>query len=158
MYAREYGRHAKLHFVPFGGWFVRFSLRSNDKRLRAYQEGRLAEEPGEDVWLHVQNPRGGRRNGRGQLEPQFIPLDISQMGAAGVRQFLERGNTWSGRGEFSSIEEALRHSEELNEENRKSFREEQKFNSRKQQRDKRRWRFKIPFIPVGINLRKQGED
>ncbi len=153
-YAREFGRHATLHFVPFGGWFVRFSLRPNDKRLRAYQEGSLAQPPAEDVWLHVQNPPAGKRTKTGAVEPQYLPLNLYDMGASGVREFLERGNTWSGRGEHASVEAALRTTEETNEESRKRFREEQRFDSVKEQCDKRRSRFKIPFIPVGIDFGK----
>ena len=144
LYARESGRHAKLHFAPGGGWVARFTLRPSDKRMRIYQELRTGKPPTEDVWFH--RPKPGGRVG------DFIPLDILEMGASGVRQFLERGNMW-GRGEYRSLEEQLRQVTEENEEGRLKNRAKAKEANRYMQRDKRRWRFKIPFLPVGINLK-----
>ena len=149
LYARETGRHAKVYFVPGGGWVVRFSLRSNDKRMILFQQGMAPEPPTEDVWLH--KPKGGGR------PMDFEPLDIHLMGPSGVREFLERGNMWSGRGEFSSLEEQLRNVRNKNEESRERHRANQKEENRHEQRDKRRHRFKLPFFPVGIDLKKRPE-
>jgi hypothetical protein len=164
MYARDHGRHAKLHFVPTefrngrvvnGTWVARFSLMSNDKRLLLYQQGRAEEPPTEDVWFH--RPVRGAREGEMDCEP----LDICQMGASGVRQFLERGNTWSGRGEFSSLEEQARKAIEANAEMRQKFKEEKKEESRRRMVDERRSRLKIPFVQAGKDLggpnKTQGE-
>ncbi len=157
LYARESGRHAKLISVPtvFAGgravsrtWCVRFTLRSDDKRMLEYQEGRAAKPPTEDVWLHERNPKEDEPN-----EPKYLPFDIIQMGAGGVRVFLESGNMWSGRGEFASLEEQLRHVQDTNEEARVKFRADQKEENRLEQRDKRRSRLKIPFLGVGIDLK-----
>lgn len=162
LYARESGRHANLIFVPTefvngrlanGTWLVRFTLRSNDKRMQAYQEGRAAKPPTEDVWLHEHNPDEGKPISGGRKQGPYKPLDIVQMGAGGVRQFLERGNMW-GRGQFKSLEEQVREVQADNEAARLKFRADQKEASRYEQRDKRRWRLKIPFISVGVNLKK----
>lgn len=171
LYARESGRTASLHFMPGGGWFARFSLRSNDKRMLLWQQGMAAEPPTEDVWFHVPNPREHEGISLSDLKQTkvpicwpvislkndrchmaFIPLDIVQMGTGGVKDFLERGNTWSGRGEFDSIEGQLRAVREANQKGKERFRATQKEESRHEQRDKRRWRLKIPFLRVGIDL------
>lgn len=146
LFARETGRTGSLHFIPVGGWFARLSLKPNDPRLRLHQEGMAEETPSEDIWFHV--PKRGELN-------EYEPLDIVQMGRSGIREFLDRGNTWSGRGEFSDHMEALRKANAANEDIDVKFRADLKEESRHEQRDKRRWRFKIPFLRVMIDLSKK---
>ncbi len=152
LWARESGRHAKLHWSPGGTWFVRLTLRADDKRMLLYRQGFSEAPPGEDVWFHIPNPREGQRIG-GVLQGPYIPLDIHHLGVSGVREFLEKGNTWSGRGEYLSLVDQLHQVRETNETKRRSFREFQKEENRYEQRQQRRFRLKIPFLPVGINLR-----
>lgn len=125
LFARKSNRTARLHFVPYGGWFARFELRSNDPVLRLYQEGKVGEPPTEDVFFHVKREQFNRK-----LHPcipghepkphnprdfrAFIPLDILQLGRDGVRNFLEAGDTWSGRGVFNSQLDALKAAEAAN--------------------------------------------
>ena len=148
-YARESGRTAKIHYVPMVGWMVRFSLRSNDKRMRLWQEGRAPEPPTEDVIFHAPDP-----DNRGET----IALDIRQMGASGVRQFLEKGNMWSGRGASSSPVEAHRKAKERNEEERRKAKETARENTKDFLRDQRRSRLKVPFHRVGIDLQSENQD
>lgn len=142
LFARESGRTGTLHYIPGNGWFVRFSLRSNDERLQLYQQGQTGAPPTEDVWFH--KPKPGGRPG------EFLMLDIEQMGRSGVRTFLERGNTWSGRGEFNSVEEAARKAMAANRAERERIRAEAKENNRYRQRERRRSLFKIPFLRGGL--------
>lgn len=169
LYARESGRTATLHFIPTelangtairGTWMARFSLRSNDKRLILYQQGMASEPPTEDVWFHEQNPDEGNLipGSYGRREGSYRALDILQMGASGIRTFLERGNMWSGRGEFKSLEEQAEKAKTANKEMREKHRQDQKETSRYEQRDKRRSRWKIPFLPVGVQLTRQATD
>lgn len=143
LFARESGRTGTLHYIPGCGWFARFSLRSNDERLRLYQEGAIGEVPTEDVWFHKPKPNG--RPG------EFLMMDVAQMGRSGVRTFLERGNTWSGRGEYASVEEAARKAMEANRREREKRKADARENNRHAQRDKRRSRFKIPFLRGGLS-------
>lgn len=157
-YARDWGRHAVLRFVPIllkgpkivrGCWVARFRLKPNDPRLQMYQKGRVEEEPAEDVWFHVVNPR---RNEPG--EPEYLPLDIVQMGASGVRQFLERGNMW-GRGEYSSLTDQL-----LKTRKASSYAADARYEKARERncemvRDRRRSLLKIPFFRVGIDLKNK---
>ncbi len=149
LWARKSGRHAKMHFIPVGGWFAIVSLRSDDPRMKAYQEGMAEEPPGEEIWFHKTMP--GRPG-------DFEALDILQMGPSGIRAFLERGDTWSGRGEYASVEEAARKAEEHNQRQREKDRAFQKEESRNEQRDKRRWRMGIPFLSVLKNIGKAKKD
>ena len=152
LWARESGRHAKMHFSPPGTWFVRISLKSTDSRMELYQMGLAAQPPGEDVFFHTPNPHEGQVI-NGVRQGPYIPISLEHLGTSGVRNFLERGNTWSGRGEYLSMVDQIRQVNESNEEVRLKSRADQKEASRYEQRDKRRWRFKIPFLPVGIDLR-----
>ena len=155
LYARQTGRHATVEYVPTllkgtrpvaGTWRVRFTLKPDDKRLSLYQTGKMDEPPTEDVWLHVPD----------QASPLgYRPLDLVQLGASGVREFLERGNLWSGRGEYKSLEQMVREVRESNTRNREKHKQQQKVTNREEQREKRRWRFKIPFLPVGIDLQSK---
>lgn len=150
LYAREHGRHGKLEFVPTmlrgrvviqGTWRVCLTLKADDKRLLPYRRGEIADEPTEDVWLHERDEDG-----------TYQPLNIVEMGASGVRQFLERGNLWSGRGEFDSLEDQRRKARAHNEAFRQKTYQDQEDAVRQMARDTRRKRLKIPFLPVGIRL------
>ena len=168
MYARQHGRHASLHPVPAmirhgrgkgWTWVVRISLRPTDPALLPYQTGAAGEESTEDVWLHVTNPRAGQKiSGSNIPEPDYLPLDIEQMGPSGVRAFLERGNSWSGRGEHGSLQEVVRTNRNTNMAKREKFRAEQKELNRYEQRDLRRQRWGIPFIGVLKNIGKRAEE
>lgn len=169
LWARQYGRHAKLEYIPVifhggrvlrGAWVVMLSLRSDDKRMQLYQQGLAPEPPVERIWLHRPNPKAGQPIGEtgGKLkEPPYLGLSLSELGASGVRQFLEKGDTWSGRGEFASLEDYVRKTQEANEAERLKFRADQKEANRFEQRETRRRRFKIPFIPVSIGWKAHRE-
>ena len=125
-----------------GCWFVDFTLKPNDPRMRLYQQGLASEPPKERVWF-FRRERGG----------QLVPLDILQMGVSGVTEFLERGDTWSGRGEYSSIEDAYRKTEEANARFKERKFEEARQDAIDRAMDKRRTWLKIPFLRVGKDLR-----
>ena len=155
-YAREHGRHGSLRFVPTvlkgrrpvkGTWRVELSLRMNDQRRELYQTGAVPEEPAEIIWLHEPDPKS---------PTGYRPYDIMQMGAGGVRQFLEKGNMWSGRGQYTSLEQQITEIDEHNETVRRKNYEAAKLANRQMQEDRRRARWKIPFIPVLISFGKNG--
>ena len=174
LYARESGRTGRMHFIPFGGWFARFELRSNDKRLLIAQEGRSGTVPTEDVWFHIPNPHEGETidirsrmdefkntplapNAFGLMrQGAYLPLDVVQMGAGGVRRFLDRGNTWSGRGEFNSIEDAVHKARENDQVALEKNREKARQQARDRVKDTRRHWLRIPFVGVLTNIGKKG--
>lgn len=145
LYAREHGRTATMELVQapmFTCWIVKLSLRPNDPRLLAYREGRAAEPETEVVWLM------DHETGK--------PYDIQQLGAAGVRQFLERGNTFSGRGEFASVMDAVEKTSQQNEERRAAFEQKMREENRYERRQDRRKYLKIPQVTVGIDITSEG--
>lgn len=155
LWARGSGRHAKLHFTPGGTWFVRISLKHDDPRMELYKLGLVEEPVGEDVWLHLPNAAEGKVI-NGEKQSPFIPLSLTDLGTAGLREFLEQGNTWSGRGEYMSLLEQRRRVNESNEDARVKNRAFQKEESRNEMRESRRFRLKIPFLrPKGgwLNFR-----
>ncbi len=154
LYARKSGRTAKLHFVPYGGWFVDFELRPNDSRMTLWRDGKAEKPPSERVWLHNPNPRRGQiiPGTHGEREPLYKPLNIYEIGAIGVTEFLERGNTWSGRGEHDSVVDVVVKVHEDNTAQREKYRQDHKEANRLQQRETRRSRFGLPFVSVLKNL------
>jgi hypothetical protein len=120
--------------------------------MRAWQEGRAPEPATEDVWLQEPNPKAGQLipGTNGQRELPYLPLNLGQLGVGGVRRFLERGNSWGGR--VPTLEEQARRAMQANQEMRERHKATLKEENRKEQMDKRRWRFKIPFLRVGVDL------
>lgn len=99
-WARGCGRHADIVYVPYTDPpipQVRIELKPNDKRLKAWQEGDADEKPVETVELVEYD----------EEKKCYVGLDLHQLGPSGVVEFLERGNMWSGRGEFNSLQEAV---------------------------------------------------
>ena len=115
MYARENGRSSSLQYVPNVGWMARFSLKPNDPAMRAWREGRAEEPPTEDVFFIQPDPKNPKR---------MVQMDIHQMGTSGVRQFLERGNSWSGRGEYRDLGESMQASREATEKHKRDVKNE----------------------------------
>jgi hypothetical protein len=84
-----------------------FSRRSSDPAMRAVQESRQRNK-GEPFYWHEwkEGVRPHPILGKAKMIGGFVPSDIEQMGETGVVARLDKGNMWSGRGEFSSLEEA----------------------------------------------------
>lgn len=151
LYAREVGRSATIHFIPEVGWMVRFGLRSNDPRGSLLQSQRVGSL-GEDVYFHVRRRDYDPKQHPAILPPRpgskqtWVPLDIIQMGASGVREFLEAGNTWSGRGVFASQQDALRRNEELNAREAAAIKERARESTRERVRERWRKLKGLPFL------------
>jgi hypothetical protein len=98
-WARGCGRHADIVYVPTNPPIpqVRLELRSDDPRLRAWQEGRADEKPVETVELVKWDGEKKR----------YVALNLMDLGASGVVELLEKGNMHSGRGDFGSLQEAI---------------------------------------------------
>lgn len=155
MFARENGRHATLHLVPLRDtkavWLARFTLRADDPRMKAYQEGKVVDLPTEDVWFQKPNPNATR------WQDEYDALDIVQMGAAGVRQFLQSGDVWSGQGKYKSLEDYVAEVRKDNTAKREKHYADTLANCKKRAVDKRRSNLGIPFLGVGIDLKKSTE-
>lgn len=142
-YAREWDRSGSIELVRapngFVCWLIKFTPRPNDPKWLRYREGRGPEPHPELVWL-MDNETGK-------------PLDIHQMGASGVRAYLEKGNTLSGRGEYGSVLEAIEQTSARNLEERDRFRQKMKEENRYERRQDRRRYLGIPQISPGIDLK-----
>ena len=154
-YFAEYGRTVKTEFIPhLNCWVAMVSLRTNDPTLEAWQQGRTEREPTEDVIFHEPNPLAGQIV-QGRRQPPFVALDLNSMGRLGVREFLERGNTFSGTGEFASIAEAARASDERGTAGQEKIRRDAKNDAVDMAMEVRRQVEKIPFHRVGIDLSRE---
>ncbi len=147
LYAREYDRTGRLHFFPIANtWIAQFSLRSDNPLMRAYQEGRAPEPETEEIWIHELVP-----NGRPM---EFRPIDIVQMGRSGLREFLQKGNLFSGRGKFRSLKDSVQKARDATESDRAQTKERARDSALASAKDRRRQVLGIPQLPVGIDLQR----
>ena len=130
MWARSRGRHAKLVYLPaLRTYAVEIDLKGDDPRMKGWQEGRLSVKPTETVYLHYQPVKNGKP------ASHFVPMQLGEMGVEGLLEILNRGDTTSGRGEFSSpqdvVQEVGRRNDALEESVKKAARD----NARQRGRD-----------------------
>ena len=141
MYAREYGRHATLEYIPpINCWTVEFTLKPDDPRMKGWKQGRLTEEPKEVVYLWRWSKK----------QNQYVGYKLSELGTTGLREFLEKGNSW-GRGQ--SLVDAVNEQEELRVKGDEKRRLEGRANARDLGMDKRRTELDIPYLGVDIDLK-----
>lgn len=144
LWARKSGRHARLEWNRVTSWWeIHLSLKPDDPQMRAYREGKVGEEPTETVPLIEWDGEKGA----------YAPIPIEQYGAAGVVFLLEKGDSWSGRGEFSSLQEAVTVAASRAREGRQRVKDQQRQWARDLGGDVRRSVLKIPYLPVGIDLK-----
>lgn len=157
MWARSHGRHATMEYVPpLRCWSVNLTLKPGDPALRRYQEGKAEEEPKEGVLLIEWDAASGAPNPvTGAPAGAYRAVDLEEYGASGVVELLEKGNTWSGRGEFESLQEAVTAAASRNREQREKIKARQKEWARQFAGDVRRQYQGIPFLRVGIDLRAE---
>lgn len=92
------GRSARLEWHDMlGCWVIKITRKADDPVMELVRLG-LQPEAVETVPLH--EPAGP---GMG-----YVAMDLEQMGVGGLITMLERCNTWSGRGEFASLTDAVR--------------------------------------------------
>jgi hypothetical protein len=113
LWARQYGRHAKIGYNIFMRCpVVEITLKPEDPRMRAWRDGKLRVEPTEAVPLHYQPSEGA----------PYQPMNLDMLGVSGLIEMLEKANTWTGRGEYSSMREAVQVVERRNVEHREQMR------------------------------------
>jgi hypothetical protein len=156
LYFRESGRNCEVKYIPHMKCFVAMvSLRSNDPLLGSFQSGVLSRVPTEDVFFHEPNPDAGKIMG-GVRQGPFRPLDLNQMGASGVRTWLEQRNVLSGRGEFKSLLEQHRAVDKKGREGVAKIKQETRSDVIDFGLEVRRVVEKIPYNRVGIDLKETG--
>lgn len=121
---------------------IDLELRADDPRMKAWQEGRLKHKPMESIPLHYQAFGGG----------PFIAIDIEQLGVSGLLDMLDKANTWSGRGQYNNMIEAVQAAERQNENLRESVRKAALDNTRDRTRDMRRQILDLPLVSVPANI------
>lgn len=140
-WARGWGRSTRWQWVSYPGlrcWAVYLSPLPDDPKLEAVQTGGWAPEDADECVLLID---GGQA------------MDLEQYGPSGVINWFERNNMKSGRGEVDSLDEQVRRSRDQRAEIRTKQRAERHDNAKQRAKEWRRQIFKIPFLPVGINLR-----
>ncbi|MFW6010492.1 MAG: hypothetical protein ACOC9H_01105 [Gemmatimonadota bacterium] len=147
LWAREHGRHGRIVWSPVTRCaVVELDLKPGDPRLEAYQQGRLRMEPKERVLLHQWNPATKRYEAvpsrPGELTPDF------------VREWLDRGNMWSGRGETDAknLHDACVKADRAEREYRERRRSQIRNATRDRARERRRQVLGLPVVSVPDNV------
>lgn len=136
------GRHARLEWHGLlGCWVIHVTRRSDDPLQDLVRTGRIAEAT-ESIALH--RPAGP---GLG-----YAPMDLEQMGVSGVLEMLDRSNTWSGRGEYASLAEAVAAHGAAQRAQEEKMETDAYDNGRHWGAERRRHALGIPVVPVGIDL------
>lgn len=139
-WARRWGRHGRVvyidHFDP--PWpQVRLTPVSDDPQMERVQKGKLPiEEAEETVELIEWDPKA----------EAYRPIPLEQLGASGVVRLLQKGNTWSGRGEYDSLQEAVVAAREEQKREQEQFEEDLKDAVKESARGSRRRVLDLPFM------------
>ncbi len=160
MWARNNGRHGDLVFCrPAGCWQVKLSPMPNDPRMALVQKGQAPES---ELWETVElvepkTPDDIKETFYRDRSP-YKAIPLGELGISGLTHLLDKGNMWSKRGEFDSIQEALVAARTRGvkgvEEERRGLADQ----VRELASSVRRQIFKIPYHRVGINLTTQPEN
>lgn len=103
LWAREWGRHARITHLMITDPptpQIHLSPKPNDPRRKKVQEGEWAPEEAEET-VHLWEYEGTAPEG------SYVGIPLRSLGVRGVLRWLERGNTWSERGEVDSLQEGV---------------------------------------------------
>lgn len=135
-------------------WQVKLYLRGDDPR-RTPDPGTHFEPVLLHEWVDLRespdHPKREKLKGR---FAGYVSLELEEIGVTRLITILEQGSLLSGRGEFKSAEQALNVSLRKTQEQSEGRMLTAKDQALSRWRDKRRQALKIPFLPVGIELRK----
>jgi hypothetical protein len=143
LWAREHGRHGRIYWNSVTRCAcIELDLKPGDPRLEAYQKGRLKHKPVEAVYLH----RWDKNAGCWKATPPR-PQDLSP---DAVRQWLDRGNLWSGRGESAAknLHDACVRADRAEREFYEKQRDKIRERTQDRARDRRRQVLDLPLVTV----------
>lgn len=153
MYARKYGKHATLKFIPppVNVWAVEMSLGVNDPRNMIHQK-QVGEQPTEIVylWREATPQEIARNSGRWHR----VGYKLDELGVAGITKFLDKTNLFSGRGQYSSMSEAMKDQDNKRERAEAKAVSDAREESRHVAMDMRRQILGIPLLPGGIESKQ----
>jgi len=144
LHFRKSGRHATIVWIPepVCQWQIRITLRPDDPALAAWQAGEAEEEPVETVEITFYDEDLGL----------YVGYELDELGVSGLTEMLEKGDTWSGQGRFSSIQDALTWQVENQRSTQERLRNAMRDEAMAVGRDVRKRVTGEPILPVGIDL------
>ena len=113
LHYRKSGRHATIIWIPepVCQWQLRITMRPNDPARRAWQAGDMEEEPFEIFEITHYNEEVGLYQG----------YELEELGVSGLIEMLEKSDSWSGTGQFDSLEEAMAYQVQQQHDNKKQL-------------------------------------
>lgn len=141
LWARERGRHATVSWSrPMNCLVVSLDLKPGDPRLEGWISGRLKVEPREDIFFQ-------RRKG-----VHLVGIPMGELSASFVRNYLQEGDLWSGRGRYNGLDAACKAAADHNERLSQKMKEAAVEDARQNARDHRRQVFDLPLVSVATDL------
>lgn len=161
-WAREHGGHARLQWLeaPMNCWCVKLSYRLGDPRQASNTDGEpvlLHEYWTAEQW-QKRKPHLVRRHPRSNaVMAGNYAFELDELGVEGLKKWLDRGNILSGRGQFTSVEEAGKVQADRHESAMERLRATKRDNAKHRALDIRRSVYKIPFFRVGVSFDRGGK-
>lgn len=155
-WARGHGRHADLVYVPaICTWQVRLSPMPNDPQLELHKQGKVKYE---ELWETIELVEAKKPKEITAKSPSpYKPIPLGEIGIDGLLALLDKGNMWSRRGDFNSLQEALVAARERQKMTTEKLRRDERDNAGYMAQWFRRQIFKVPFLRVGIDLKSLSE-
>ena len=142
------GTHARMAWNPVLRCVeIQFELKPDDPRMKGWQEGRLKMKPVESVFLHRWD----------KAKKAYVAIPLEELGVSGLEALLDKGNLWSGRGEYRGLMEAVKAADEHNQKLERQVEEASIEAARLRARDERRWLQGAPVVSVPTNLENGSE-
>ncbi len=144
LHFRKSGRHARIVWIPIPvkQWQVRVTMRPGDPALAAWQAGEAPEEPVETIEIVYFDDEA--RTYRG--------YELDEIGVSGLIEMLEKADSWSGRGRFGSIPQAMHYQVQSQKEHKDKLKKYLRGEVEAAARSIQHIIKKEPFLTVGIDF------
>ena len=144
LHYRKSGRHAHIVWIPepVCQWQLKITMRPNDPALRKWQAGEMEKEPFEIFEITYYDEEAGLYKG----------YELEDLGVAGLIKMLEKSDSWSGTGQFNSIEEAMAYQVQCQRDEKKRLEDYIRGEVEAAGRSISKIIRNEPYLPVGIDL------
>ena len=147
LHFRRDGRHASIVWIPepVCQWQVKITLRGDDPALGAWQAGEVSKEPFEVFEITYWDEEAGL----------YVGYELGGTDGLSVGRFeemLKKADSWSGAGQFGSIEEAMSYQVQSQYESRERLRKYLKDEVMAAARAVRKQVAGEPVVTVGIDF------
>lgn len=154
LWARDHGRGGgDLVYIPaIDCWQVRLNPMPNDPRMEMVQKGKIDRSELYET-IELMEPRSPEEIAASDDKSPYRPIRLEDLGIDGVLALLDKGNMWSKRGEFNSLQEAVVAARVRQQKGKEETRRAVREGVKEAFQEVRRVVNKIPFLTVGADLK-----